>query len=187
MRRTSGYIKVDRKQPIDPTRHLLMAAENPARYGTGTGGDHQFRLGDRLIGAEGRRAHVFGDRPGNQHTIGVARRGDEIDAKPAGVENDIAERVHLDLAPVATAGTDLAQPQRPAKDAAQLLRKGVNVRRALAGDKEFGPIRSGESPIIGEPDQIIRTDRDTITAENAPAQVEAQSLGQELDGFARTD
>ena len=58
------------------------------------------------------------DRAGDEDAVGMSRRGDELDAEPAGIEDDIAERVGLDLAAVAAAGADLAQAQRAAEQAA---------------------------------------------------------------------
>ena len=45
-------------------------------------------------------------------------RGDKIDAEPGRVEDDVGQRIHLDLAAVAAAGADLAQAQRATQQAA---------------------------------------------------------------------
>ena len=58
----------------------------------------------------------------------MPRRGDEFDAETARIEDYIAKRIDLDLAAVAAAGADLAQSQRPAEEALQLVAKGVDKR-----------------------------------------------------------
>ena len=58
----------------------------------------------------------------------MPRRGDELDAEAAGVEDDVAERVGLDLAAVAAAGADLAQPQRAAEQLPQLAVERFDFR-----------------------------------------------------------
>ena len=66
----------------------------------------------------------------------MARRGDEFDAEPAGVEDDVAESVRLDLAAVAAAGADLAQAQLAAEQAPQLAIERVDFGTIVTGDKQ---------------------------------------------------
>ncbi len=120
VRRAPRDVQIDRKYTLDPVARLRMILEYTARNRAGAAGDDELRFGDCFIGLEQRFPHVRGDRTGDQNTVGVARRGHEFDAEAAGVEDDIAERIDLDLAAVAAAGADLAQAQRSPEQSSQL-------------------------------------------------------------------
>jgi hypothetical protein len=47
--------------------------------------------------------HISGRRAGKHDAVGVARRGDKLDAEPAHVEVHIGESVQFELAAVAAA------------------------------------------------------------------------------------
>jgi hypothetical protein len=65
---------------------------------------------------------------GDQQHVGVARAGDELDAVAFEVVVGIVERVDLQLAAVAGAGIDLADGQRAAEDAQDLVVQAVISR-----------------------------------------------------------
>jgi hypothetical protein len=65
----------------------------------------------------------------------MSGRGDEIDAEPSGIEDDIAEGVDLDLTTVAPPGADLAETQRATQQPAQLLSEGLDVRCATTSNE----------------------------------------------------
>ena len=44
--------------------------------------------GDGVVGLLEREAHVLADGAGDEQAVGVARRGDELDAEAAEVEDD---------------------------------------------------------------------------------------------------
>ena len=54
-----------------------------------------------MIGSFQCIAHVFGHGPGDHENIGVAWRGDEPDAETLDVVIGVAQRMNLQLAPVA--------------------------------------------------------------------------------------
>src|ERR1051326_6395539 len=110
VRWAARYIQIHRQHAFHTVANLRMSSVKAAGNGAGSGGDDELWLSDGLIGHQQSLFHIHGDRAGDQNAIGVTRRGDELDPEPAGVEDDIAERVCLDLASVATAGADLTQP-----------------------------------------------------------------------------
>ena len=66
-----------------------------------------------MIGALERHSHVLGHRAGHHQHVGVARRGDKAQAEALEVVIGVAERMNLQLAPVAGAGIDFPDRQRP--------------------------------------------------------------------------
>ena len=104
--------------------------------------------------------------------IGVSRRGDELDAEPAGIEDDIAQRVGLDLAAVAAAGADLAQSQRAAEQPLQFAVERGDFRHLVAGGDKLAAPRGGQPPIARERDAVPRAPRFAIAAEDASAEVD---------------
>ena len=58
--------------------------------------------------------------PVTEQPVGMARRGDKLDAEAPEIPADGAEHVGIGLAGVAAAGADLAQAQRAAEQLAQL-------------------------------------------------------------------
>src|SRR6266566_419453 len=110
---TAGDVEIDRKQIVNPIAYFRVAPEQTTGYRAGAGGDNQLGLGDGFVGLERRLPHVCGERTGDEDAVGMPRRGDEFDPEAARVEDDVAEGVDLNFAPVAASGADLAQPQRP--------------------------------------------------------------------------
>ena len=99
---------------------------------SGADGDDELGGGDRRVGLQQGRAHVLADRAGDDEAVGVPRRGDELDAEPAQVEDDGAQHVQVGLAGVAAAGADLAELERPAEEPARLLVQGLRELQRLA-------------------------------------------------------
>jgi hypothetical protein len=79
--------------------------------------------------------HVLGHGTGDQQHVGVARRGDEADAEPLEVVEDVAQRVDLQLTAVAGTGVDLADRKRAAKPPAggMVHLRGELAQRLVAG------------------------------------------------------
>ena len=65
-----------------------------------------------------RERHVGGDGPGDHDAVGVARRGHELDAEAADVED--RPHLRLGLAGVAATGRNLAQLERATENLAHL-------------------------------------------------------------------
>ena len=127
--------------------------KRPAADRAGAAGDDHPGLGHGLVGGQQGGAHVAGDRPGDVDAVGVARRGDEVDAEAGQVEKGRVEHVGVRLAGVAAAGRDLAELQRAAE---QPLEMSLGVRRqfgqAAVGDQVLAPGRA-QLEAIGEADK----------------------------------
>jgi hypothetical protein len=106
-------------------------------------GHHPLRVGRRQVGALERFAHVRGDRTGHQQHIGMARRGDEAQAESLEVIEHVAERVDLELAPVAGPRIDLADRERSPEPPA----RGLIHARGQLGNRRV--IARGWSPASG--------------------------------------
>src|SRR5712691_2992409 len=102
----------------------------------------------------------------------MPRRGDEFDPEAAAVEDDIAERVDLDFAAVAASGADLAQPQRPPEQAAQLPARRFDLHRAIAGYRQPGAVRCGKPPVLRKGDRLPGAGGGALAAEDAPPEVD---------------
>ena len=115
MRRTNRHVRhrhiVLQKQPL----HLRRLRKKPA--GNRAGAQSQDKTRARLcVKAELQRlGHVVGNGTTQNQAIGVARRGDELDAVTAEVEVDVADGVQFRFAAVAAARGHRAQAQRPAE------------------------------------------------------------------------
>ena len=66
---------------------------------------------------------------GHDDPVRVARRRDELDPEPPGVELDVAARVQLRLAAAASRRRDLAELERAAEEPPRLLIEGLSERR----------------------------------------------------------
>jgi len=97
----SRDVEIDREQVADAVVNFAGTAERAAADGAGAGGDHQFRSGERRVAGEQRRAHVLGDRASDQQAVGMAWRGDELDAEAGQVEDQGVEHVEVGLTGVA--------------------------------------------------------------------------------------
>ena len=75
-----------------------------------------FGCGRRLPGASQRLGHVAGDRTRDEQAVGVAGRGDEVQAEALEVVVRAGEPGDLQLAGVAGAGVDLTDGQRAAEE-----------------------------------------------------------------------
>ena len=100
-----------------PPQARVALAEDAAVAAAVADGDHQLRVGRRVVGAPERDRHVLRHRAGDQQHVGVARAGDEPDAQALDVVVRVAERVDLQLAAVARARVDLPDGQRAPQDA----------------------------------------------------------------------
>ena len=67
---------------------LRMIDVRPAGDRAGADGDHELRRRHGVVGLLQREAHVLGHRAGDEQPVGVARRGDELDAEAAEVAAD---------------------------------------------------------------------------------------------------
>ena len=129
------------------------------------------------------------DRAGDEQSVGVARRGDELDAEAAEIPADGAEHVGVGLAGVAAAGADLPQPQRAAEELAQFfVERGGQADLFLArlAEQEVFAAAHGHAMVAGLGDGPGGTGLDARGAEDAAAQIERDGLpGGARDGLGR--
>ena len=130
--------------------------ERSAADRAGAHRDHEPGIGDRLVGLLQRRPHVRVDHPGDHDSVGVPRRGHELDAESCQVEDHVAERDQLGLAAAATAG------RRPSAAAASGRTDRASADRALvalglAGWRPQSRARALARRIAAEPDRTLGT------------------------------
>ncbi len=124
--------------------------------------------------------------PVTTSAVGVAGRGDELDAEPAQVEDDGAEHVQVGLAGVAAAGAHLAQLERAAEEPARSSRRGpprASASRPSYDEVVAGP--RGEAVVLAVADRALGAGLDAVGAEQAAAQVEPEAPLVERDGVGR--
>ena len=121
--------------------------------------------------------HVLADRARDDDAVGVAWRGDELDAESAHVEDDGAEHVQVGLGRVVAAGAHLAKLERAAEDAEHLLleRPGELELLSAPNDQVVAGSR-GEPVVLGVADRSFGTGVDAVGAEEATAQVEPEPV-----------
>ena len=83
MRRATGDKQIHRQDAGNPVVRLWRAGEQAAGNRAGAGRDHDLRLRHRVVRSSPGRAHVRRHRAGDQETIRVAGRGDELDPESA--------------------------------------------------------------------------------------------------------
>ena len=158
---------------------LRMADERSAGNRARADGDDNFRRRHGVVGFFERQFHVAAHAAGDEQSIRMTRRGDELDSEPPQIPADGAEHVRVGLAGVAAAGAHLPQPQRAAKKFFQfLVQRGGEAHFFFARFAEqqiFAPAHR-HAMIAGLRDGLGRTDFDARGAENAFAQDRARPV-----------
>src|SRR5450759_1570634 len=121
-RRAAGNVDVDGENPVDATGARVTLPDDAPRGRTGSHGDHDARIGDRLERAADGGLQVARDRARDHDPVRVARGGDEVDAEPTNVVHRVQESGELPVAGVAGARVDVAQVQRSAEHPVDLGR-----------------------------------------------------------------
>src|ERR1700736_2550751 len=96
-------MKIDRNDLRDPSNHRIAAGKTPTIPGAIPHGNDPFRIGDRMIGALQRFAHVLGHGPSHHQYVGMARRGNEPEAEALYIVVGVVKRVDFELASIARA------------------------------------------------------------------------------------
>src|SRR5438067_249922 len=109
-RRTSGNVNVHGNVPIDPFQHVVSLFERPTGNRAGPHRDHILRVGHLVVEPHDLRRHFFGDSPGHDHEIGLARRWPEHFAAETG--EIVARRRGRDHLDRATGEPELERPDR---------------------------------------------------------------------------
>jgi hypothetical protein len=121
----------------------------------------------------------------------MARRGDELNSETTEIPSDCAQHIGVSLAGAASAGTYLAQAQRPAKELAKLLVQGFGeadlfVTR-FAQHEVFAAPR-GHAMVAGLRDGFLRTNLHAGGAKDATTEIKCDRFaGRARDGLGRAD
>ena len=118
MERTRGaarYLHVHRDDVFHRAATRVADAELAAVAGAASRSDHQLRGGGGAPGASQGRLHVPRDRSRDQQGVGVAWRGDEVDAEAFHIVVGVVEGMDLQFAGVAGAGIHLADGETAAE------------------------------------------------------------------------
>src|SRR5262245_19712000 len=123
----------------------------------GTSGNDDLRRGDRVVGLlEGER-HVRRDRSGDQQTVGVPWRCDELDAEAAEVEDNRSEDTHVRLAGVAAACAHDPQLQRASEQPSQSLVECMRSSHERAPREQLYPWAHRQPVLLRMDDGAFRT------------------------------
>src|SRR5215475_287244 len=75
-RRAPRHVHVHRDDAVHAFHHVIAVAEGAARVGAGAHGHRPLRIGHLLVDPLEHGRHLDGDGAGDDHEIGVARRGE---------------------------------------------------------------------------------------------------------------
>ena len=177
MRRTARHVKIHRQERAGAVARLGQVDEGSPRDRAGADGDDEAGIGDRLVRLAERQRHVARDGARHQQPVGVARRGDKLDAEAAQVPAHRGQHVAVGFAGVASAGADLAQlegsPEEPPEARVQRGRRHRpgSGRRPARHDERLA--RAGRQLVAGgEGDGLARTGRRAGPAEETAPQID---------------
>ena len=125
-RRAAGDVDVDREVFVDPRDDVVPLLERAPAAGAGPHRDDVLRLGHLVVEPGDHRHHRLGDRPRDDHDVGLARRAaEDLGAEPGDVEPARRRADHLDGA----AGQ--AEPQGPEARTSSPVVDGVDHPQQL--------------------------------------------------------
>ena len=99
--RTARDVEVNRDVLGYAAVRGISAGERTTADRAGAHGNHELGRRHRSVGLSERELHVGRHRPGDDDAVGVTRGGHELDSEAAEIEDDVARRYKLGLAPVA--------------------------------------------------------------------------------------
>ena len=141
--RAAGDVHVHGKDGVHAAAGGVVLAEDAAAATARAHGHDQPRAGHGFVSFPQRQFHVARDRAGHQQHVGMARRGDEVNAETLDVIDRAVQAVDFDFAAVARTGVHLADVQGTAEHfrGARLEFAGRGLRGIRAG--------AGEGPRTG--------------------------------------
>ena len=150
-----------------------MIDERAAGYGAGADGNHNLGIGNGFIGLFQAEHHVPAYATGDQNAVGVARRGDELNAESSEIEDDRIEHVHVRFAGVAAGGAHFAQFQRSSEQSARFLVESCRERKShRLSEPDLSLVACGKT-IIAVCDGLPYADTcGAFPAEQASAQID---------------
>ena len=92
-----------------------MIPELAAGYRAVTGGNDNFGFGNRVVCLFQSQQHIPAHAACDQNAVGMTRRSDKLNAKPAEVIDYCAEHIHVRFTGIAACGADFPQFKRPPK------------------------------------------------------------------------
>lgn len=171
----------------DTSGDLRMSGEDAPRNCARANRDNDLGIRNGVVGFSERLFHVSRHRAGDQYSVGMPRRGDELYPESAEVVYECAEDVSVCFAGVAAAGADLPESKGTSKEPAQLSPTLVLVRRVPRSIHfETRPMVTRHAVFARELQRLFRTRQRTFTAEDAFPQVEGGLAGRSLNGIDRT-
>jgi hypothetical protein len=107
-RGTAGNVKIDGNHLRDPSNDRVATSEAATIPSTIPDCDDPFWIRDGMIGTLQRFAHILGHWPGHHQHIGMARRGNEPEAKAFDIVVGVVKRVDLKFASITGSSIDFA-------------------------------------------------------------------------------
>ena len=145
--RATGNVNVHGDDGVDAPNRGVVDAEDAAAAATRPYGHDQARVGHSIVGFFKGKFHVARDWAGDEQHIGVAGRGNKVNAEPFEVIDRAGEPDNFDFAAIAGAGVDFADVQGAAEefggpifDVVPDELEGVGLR--LVGAWERGSVRA---------------------------------------------
>ena len=129
-RRAAGHVDVDRHDAVAAAHHRIGIVVVAAAIGAGAHRDDVARLRHLVVDLAQRRRHLVGQRAGDDHHVGLARRGARRDAEALGVVARHRHLHHLDGA----AGETERHPHQRAGARPGDQRVGRGDQKALVGE-----------------------------------------------------
>ena len=175
--RIAGQVKVGVVHVEEVTVEGRRVGEYAAADGIGAGQDYDFRIGRGFVADVERASHVFRDGAGDDHAIGMTRRGYEFETETAHVEVNIARGPQFPFAAVVARGRYLTQLERLAEQFLYFGTYSAFVENdglvfTFLYDKIFAFV-GGQFIILGEMDFLGETTF-AFAAESASTQIELQ-------------
>jgi hypothetical protein len=128
-RRATGDVDVDRDDEVDAGQRAVTEGEGPAHGGATAEGDDPLRLRHLQVDAAHGRGHLPGHGAGDDHEVGLARRGaEDLGAEAGDVVAGGGSGDHLDGA---AGEAEHGRPQRGAARPVQQVLDGAEQQVLL--------------------------------------------------------
>ena len=93
MRRAAGNVEINWQSRGRTIQNLRIAGEGPASNRAGPDSDDDSWFGHGVPGFLQGQLHVFGNAAGDEQSVGMARRGDELNSETAEIPPDCSQHV----------------------------------------------------------------------------------------------
>src|SRR3989344_1205714 len=142
-RRIAGDLDVDRYHVFHTSRDRIGTLEDPAVYRAVSHGDHDLRVGGRLVGTSQSFRHVTCHGARHEESVRMSRRGDELDAEALDVVVGISECYELQLFGIRRAGSHFTDRERTFERGKYGIPQLLSNFHGLSGCLEFTPRHHG--------------------------------------------